>query len=153
MIITIREAKLEDVEILFRIRTSVVENYRSREQLAEMGVTPQTVTRMLQTDCQAWIAEQNQKPVAFSLANAVDHTVFALFVLPACEGQGIGGQLMQRAEDWLWQQGAAEIWLLTGNNPQFRAYGFYLHRGWQPVGHASDRQMKFIKTRNDTFSC
>jgi len=53
----IREAQLEDIETLFNIRTSVIENHQSREELATLGITPETVAEMLQTDCRAWIAE------------------------------------------------------------------------------------------------
>lgn len=53
----IREAQVEDVETLFDIRTSVIENHQSREDLVNLGITPETVAEMLLTDCRAWIAE------------------------------------------------------------------------------------------------
>ncbi len=53
----IRVAKPDDVETLFDIRTSVTENYQSREEIAELGITPETVAEMLKTDCCAWIAQ------------------------------------------------------------------------------------------------
>ena len=34
------------------------------------------------------------------------------------------------AEDWLFDRGWPEIWLLTGSDPGLRAVGFYLHLGW-----------------------
>ncbi|MFN6514092.1 MAG: GNAT family N-acetyltransferase [Nostoc sp. CreGUA01] len=147
IMINIREAKLEDIDTLFKIRTSVGENYQSREELAELGVTPQTVANMLQTDCCAWIGEINRQAVGFSMANATQKTIFGMFVLPAFEGRGVGRQLMQKAEEWLWSQGAEEIWLLTGNDPAFRAYGFYLHLEWIPVEVQSKGEVKFIKKR------
>ena len=59
---------------------------------------------------------------------------------------------MQEAEEWLFSQDIEEIWLLTGDNPKLRAYGFYLHLGWTPVGVVTDGEMegemKFVKTRN-----
>ncbi|MBW4680508.1 MAG: GNAT family N-acetyltransferase [Microcoleus vaginatus WJT46-NPBG5] len=141
----IREAQLEDIETLFSIRTSVIENYQSLEELASLGVTPETIARMLQTECRAWIAEIDTKPIAFSMANAAEKTICAMFVLPSFEGRGAGRALMQEAEQWLWRQGVEEIWLLTGNNPQLRAYGFYRHLGWIPVNVQPDGQIKFIK--------
>ncbi|MBE9183023.1 GNAT family N-acetyltransferase [Oculatella sp. LEGE 06141] len=142
---TIREARPEDVETLFMIRTSVAENYQSREDLADLGVTPATVIEMLQTDCRAWIAESNGEPAGFSMANATKKTIFAMFVLPAFECRGIGRQLMQRSERWLWSQGAEQIWLLTSNDSEIRAYGFYRHLGWIPTSVLSDGQVKFVK--------
>ena len=144
----IREAKIEDIETLFNIRTSVVENYQSREELAALGITPETITQMLQTDCRAWIAEIDEQPIAFSMANATEETIFAMFVLPSFEGCGAGRALMQQAEQWLWSQGVEEIWLLTGNNPTLRAYGFYLHLGWTPSEFQPDEQMKFVKKKS-----
>lgn len=143
----IRLAQLEDIEALFEIRTSVVENHQSREELAELGVTPETIAEMLKTNCRAWIAEINEYPIGFAMANAAEYTIFALFVRPGYEGQGAGRQLMQQAEDWLWAEGAEQICLFTGNNPQLRAYGFYQHLGWAPTNEATGRQIKFIKQR------
>jgi hypothetical protein len=59
---------------------------------------------------------------------------------------------MQAAENWFWSKGIEEIWLLTGNDPNLRAYGFYQHLNWIPVGVESDGdfqgEMKFVKSRD-----
>ena len=153
----IRVAQLEDIETLFEIRTSVVENHQSREEIAELGITPDSVAVMLQTDCRAWIAEIDGQPIAFSIANATEKTIFGIFVLPPFEGRGVGRALMQKAEEWLWSEEIEEIWLVTGNDPNLRAYGFYLHLGWIRVGVESSGAMKgemiFVKRRNGIMSC
>jgi GNAT superfamily N-acetyltransferase len=150
----IRLALLQDIDTLFEIRTSVVENHQSREEIAELGITPESVAEMLTTDCCAWIAEISDRPIGFSIANATEKTIFGIFVLPEFEGQGAGRTLMQAAENWLWSKGIKEIWLLTGNNPNLRAYGFYHHLDWVPVGVESDGyfkgEMKFVKSRKST---
>ncbi|MEO1376695.1 MAG: GNAT family N-acetyltransferase [Cyanobacteria bacterium J06635_10] len=147
----IREAQLTDIETLFDIRTSVIENYQSREEVAELGITPESVAQMLQTDCAAWITEIDGKSVGFSIANATEKTILGLFVLPSFEKRGAGRGLMEKAENWLFSQGITEIWLLTGNDSNLRAYGFYLHLGWTPVGAIADGEMKgemkFVKKR------
>jgi len=143
----IREAQIEDIETLFNIRTSVIENHQSREELVALGITPETVAEMLQTYCRAWIAEIDEQPIAFSMVNAAEKTIFAMFVLPSFEDRGAGRALMQQAEQWLWSQGVEEIWLLTGNNPNLRAYGFYLHLGWTPTDIEPDGQIKFLKKK------
>ena len=147
----IRVAQQKDIETLFEIRTSVRENYQSREEIAELGITPDSVAEMLQTDCQAWIAEIDDQPIGFTIANKTEKTILGMFVLPSFEGRGAGRALMQLAEDWLWSHDIEEIWLLTDRNPKFRAYGFYLHLGWTPIGIESDGvfegEMKFIKRR------
>ena len=126
----IRVAQATDIEAMFDIRTSVTENYQSREEIAELGITPESIAEMLVTDCCAWIAELEGQPVGFAIANATEATIFGIFVLPAFEGKGVGRSLMQAAETWLWSQGLAEIWLLTGNDPSLRAYGFYQNLDW-----------------------
>ena len=149
----IRTAQHQDIETLFEIRTSVRENYQSREEIAELGITPDSVVKMLQTDCNAWIAELENQSIGFSIANKTEKTIFGIFVLPSFEGQGAGRALMQAAEDWLWFHDIEEIWLLTDQNPKLRAYGFYLHLGWIPLGVESDGifegEMKFIKRRKN----
>jgi GNAT superfamily N-acetyltransferase len=146
----IRVAKLDDIETLFVIRTSVIENYQSREEIAKLGITPESVAEMLISDCHAWIAEISDRPIGFSIANATEKTIFGIFVLPDFEGQGVGRALMRAAEEWLWSNGIEEIWLLTANDPSLRAYGFYDRLGWLPVGVESDGdfkgEMKFVKS-------
>ena len=140
--INIRIAQRNDVETLFEIRTSVVENYQSREEIAELGITPESVTKMLEIDCCAWVAEIDEQSIGFSIANATEKTILGLFVLPSWEGRGVGKALIQTAENWLSSKGIEEIWLLTGNDPNLRAYGFYLHLNWTPVGVESDGDFK-----------
>ena len=145
----IRLAGCEDIDTLFELRTSVVENYQSREEIAELGITPQSVSQMLDTDCCAWIAEIGERAIGFSIANAMEKTIFGIFVRPAFEGRGAGRALMQAAESWLFSKGIEEIWLVTGNDPNLRAYGFYLHLGWIATAVETDGdfkgEMKFIK--------
>lgn len=152
----VRIAQRDDIDTLFDIRTSVVENYQSREEIAELGITPESVVKMLETDCCAWVAEIGNQPIGFSIANATEKTILGLFVLPYFEGQGVGRALMQDAESWLWSKGIEEIWLVTGNDPSLRAYGFYLHLNWNPVGVETDGnfrgEMKFIKRRKEEVS-
>ncbi len=144
----VRPAQSQDIETLFEIRTSVKENYQSREEIAQLGITPETVAEMLQTDCCAWVAEIEGRSIGFSIANATQRTILGMFVLPSFEGLGAGRLLMREAETWLWEKGSEEIWLITDNDPKLRAYGFYLHLGWMPIETDSDGNMKFIKRKN-----
>ena len=149
----IRIARQEDIETLFEIRTSVVENHQSREEIAEIGITPVSVAEMLATDCCSWIAQLDGQDIGFSIANKTEKNIFGLFVRPDFEGRGAGRHLMQTAEEWLWSNHIDEISLLTGNDPSLRAYGFYLHLGWIPSGVETDGdfkgEMKFVKQRSN----
>ena len=102
--------------------------------------------------CLIRLSELSRKSqIGFSIANAIESTILGMFVLPAFEDRGAGRALMQAAEHWLWSQGIKEIWLVTGNDPRLRAYGFYQHLNWIPAGVESDGdfkgEMKFIKKR------
>jgi GNAT superfamily N-acetyltransferase len=142
-------------KLSLRLEPASLENHQSREEIAQLGITPESVAKMLATDGCAWVAEIDDRPIGFSLANATEKTIFGLFVLPAFEGRGAGRALIQAAENWLRSQGIEEIWLVTGNNPNFRAYGFYLHLNWIPVGVESNGdfpgEMKFIKKLTQQF--
>ena len=112
----IRVVGYDDIDTLFELRTSVVENYQSREEIAELGITPQSISQMLDTDCCAWIAEIGDRAIGFSIANATEKTIFGIFVRPAFEDRGAWRALMQAAESWLFSKGIEEIWLVTGND-------------------------------------
>ena len=145
----IRIAVPADVPCMFDVRTSVAENHMSVEALARVGITPDSVTAMLSGDGRAWVAEEDGKIVAFSMADASDATVFAMFVHPGHEGKGLGRALMTEAEQWLFSQDCDEIWLLTAG----LATGFYQHLGWRNEGIQEDGQIRYTKrptTRSST---
>ncbi len=141
----IRIATDSDVTTLFRIRTSVNENHQSQEELAAIGVTPGSVGEMLHTTSRAWLAEIDDEAVAFSMADAEQGTIFAMFVRPGYENRGAGRALMREAEEWLFSQGHDEIWLLTGSDEKLRANGFYIHLGWNVEGVEADGQLRYVK--------
>lgn len=95
----IRIAQRDDIDALFEIRTSVIENHQSREEIAELGITPESIAKMLETDCCAWIAEIDDRPIGFSIASATGKTIFGIFVLPSFECQGAGRALVHAAEN------------------------------------------------------
>jgi GNAT superfamily N-acetyltransferase len=101
------------------VRLSVVENALSVEQLKERGITNASVAASLLTHRKGWVAEQDGRIVAFSMADRADWSIFALFVLPGYEQRGLGCRLLDLALDWLWENGAERVWLSTG--PETRA--------------------------------
>jgi GNAT superfamily N-acetyltransferase len=141
----IRIAVPTDVPAIFDVRTSVLENHMSVEELARIGITPDTVVTMLSGDGRGWVADEGGKIVAFSMADAGNATVFAMFVQPGHERRGLGRALLNEAERWLFARGSEEIWLLTDRNPQVRANGFYQHLGWKNDGIQKDGQVRYIK--------
>ncbi len=141
---TIRLATVEDIPAMFEIRTGVRENHLSYQQLADMGITPQTLQQALAEAPCAWVAEVAGVPVGFSMADAEDGCVFAAFVLPGFEGHGLGRALMEKAEVFLFQDHEV-LWLETAEAS--RASGFYRRLGWQVVKRLPEGDVRFEKRR------
>lgn len=136
-----------DAETLFDIRCSVVENYQSREELTSLGITLQSVKDMIEGgDYITTIAEEDGQPAGFSMAQISEGYVFACFVRPEFEGKGFGRALMDTTEEGLRRGGVQKAWLSTGQEPELRAVGFYLHLGWYKDGYLDDGQIIFRKT-------
>lgn len=143
----LRPALGADAETLFDIRCSVVENHQSREELASLGITVQSVKEMIEGgDYITTIAEEDGQPVGLSMAQISEGYVFACFVRPEFEGKGIGRALMETAEEGLRRGGVQKAWLSTGPEPELRAVGFYLHLGWYKDGCLDDGQIIYKKT-------
>lgn len=142
----VRAVEVSDVDDLFGIRCSVVENHQSREELAQLGITPKTVAEMIGSgDFVSFLAEQDKRPVGFTMANITEGYVFACFMLPSHEKQGIGRVLMERTEQGLASRGVRKAWLSTGPGENLRAVGFYRRLGWKQNGFLDDGQMRFEK--------
>lgn len=142
---TIRIATPADVAGMFEVRTQVRENNMSLAELAELGITPESLPDMLRGSGRGWVACDEGRVVAFAMADAGEATLFALFVRQSHEGKGLGRRLMQAAESWLAAQGCREIWLLTDADRAVRANGFYRHLGWLDDGIQEDGQVRFTK--------
>jgi GNAT superfamily N-acetyltransferase len=102
--IIFREATGADMPGITRVRTSVVENALTIEQLEERGITNASVAASFLADSKGWVAVQADEIVAFSIADRATQSIFALFVLPGYEGRGIGSILLDSALSWLWGQ-------------------------------------------------
>jgi len=149
----IRPATETDVPVLFEIRCSVGENHQSREELAGIGVTEDAVRAMIVGgEYVSFVAEIDGVEAGFTMAEVAERYVFACFVKPDCEGNGIGRALMEKTEDALRQLGVSEAWLSTGPGEELRAVGFYAHLGWRRNGYLEDGQIRFEKRLTDTES-
>lgn len=84
--LTLRDATLADIETIFTIRTSVKENHLSREEMAEMGITPQTIAGIIAESPCIWLADVDGEPAGFAMAIAEEACLFAMFVQPQFEG-------------------------------------------------------------------
>ena len=120
-----REAVFDDIPHMSRIRLAVTEN-ALRDPAR---ITPQMYADFLEEDGRGWVALVDGKIAAFSYANRIDGSIWALFVEPRFEGQGLGKQLLSLATDWLFSLGFTRVILSTGTHT--RAAQFYTRLGWQ----------------------
>ena len=123
-----REAAFADIPHMTRIRLAVTENVLRDPA----RITPQMYADFLEKDGRGWVALVDGDVVAFSYANRIDGSIWALFVDPRFEGQGLGKQLLSLAADWLFSLGFRRVTLSTGAGT--RAAQFYTRLGWR---HAS----------------
>lgn len=151
----IRLARPADLPRIFAIRTGVVDNHLSLQELAELGITEQAVGEMIDTQDCTWVAEAGGQVLGFAMVDLAQACVFALFVDPEHEGQGAGSALLRQAEYSLFQT-HARIWLETSIDS--RAAQLYQRRGWQiesllPIDRsqnpAAPQDAVFVKHRPD----
>jgi GNAT superfamily N-acetyltransferase len=135
----IREASIQDYEQLHHIRMSVKENVLNTPGL----VTYNDYEQMLSRRGKGWLYADENEIAGFAIVDLVDRNVWALFLLPEKEGQGIGRALHDKMLDWYFNQTNDELWLST--DPDTRAHKFYLHKGWQPAGMLKN-EVKLIMT-------
>ena len=127
--ITYRLATPSELDPIFEVRTSVRENHLGMDDLAERGITPALYANWLRTgEVITHCALDGDDVLGFSGVRPASAEVFALFVREEAHGQGIGGRLLELAEQALADAGCATVSLETGRGT--RAHGFYLRRGW-----------------------
>ncbi|MEB7541664.1 GNAT family N-acetyltransferase [Enterobacter huaxiensis] len=144
MNISTRAAQLSDVDSIFDVRTSVVENHLSREEMQQMGINESVVADMIEQGQCAWVATVNNKVVGFSMILPDEGCLFAAFVLTEYEGKGIGSSLVQLAEHEIFKR--HEIaWLET--NKKSRAAQFYMQLGWGNKKNINDTDIRLEKHR------
>ena len=133
--ITIRQATLEDVADLERVRGLVRENRLSAP------IPRERVVAALEERGRGWVAEHEGEVVGFSFADEPEPSIWAVFLLPQWEGRGLGRRLLDEAVGWLRSRGHATIWLSTG--PGTRAEGFYERLGWERTGLTPSGEVRF----------
>ena len=138
----IRAMTTEDMDAIFHVRTSVVDNHLSEQELEGLGLTRDSVAAMLREgDLYGWCAHGDGRVVGFSLATSSRREINALFVLPDYCGRGIGQALLDIAVCRLRRLAPGTVRLRT--NPATPSYGFYRKRGWKDAGatHEASRDV------------
>ncbi|WP_265130819.1 GNAT family N-acetyltransferase [Chryseobacterium oranimense] len=143
MNIVIREARLEDIPQIQVVRNTVKENTLSDPSL----VSNADCEEFLFERGKGWVAETETGIVGFSIADLRGNNIWALFVHPDFENQGIGRKLHDIMLNWYFGQTKENVWL--GTSPNTRAETFYRKSGWEETGTHGKSEIKFEMTYNN----
>ena len=137
----LREATIKDIPAIQRIRNSVKENMLSNPSL----VPDSDVEDYILNRGKGWVFEKDKKLVGFSIVSVQDSNVWALFIEPGNEGDGIGRALHDIMIGWYFTQTENPVWL--GTAPATRAEKFYRKAGWIETGLHGKSEIKFEMTK------
>lgn len=132
-----REATILDIQQIQVVRNAVKENMLSNPALVPDADVQDYISRR----GKGWVCVIDNVVAGFSIADLVDHNIWALFVDPNCEAKGIGKELHKLMLDWYFSQTDATVWLST--SPGTRAETFYRKQGWNEVGVYGKGEIKF----------
>ena len=133
----LREAIIDDIKQIQVVRNSVKENTLSNPNL----VTDKDCEEFLSIRGKGWVCEIENKIVGFAIADLKENNIWALFIDPKFEKNGIGQKLHKIMLDWYFLQTKDTVWLGTDINT--RAVKFYRKAGWTEVGLNGSVEMKF----------
>jgi len=135
-----REARIADIPQIQVVRSLVKENVLSDPGL----VSDKDCEDYMFTRGKGWVCEVRGSVVAFAIVDLIDHNVWALFVQPGFDRQGIGKRLHDDMLDWYFAQTDLTIWL--GTSAATRAEKFYRRAGWKEAGIHGKEEIKFEMT-------
>ena len=122
------------------VRMAVKENQLSSPD----RVTVQDNIDYLTRRGKGWVCEADDQIVGFAIADLQDYSIWALFVHPDYERQGIGRQLQALMLHWYFSQTQHPVWLST--TPRTRAEEFYRQAGWRETGRTDSGEVRFELT-------
>lgn len=139
----IREAKIEDIKQIQTVRNAVTENRLSTPNL----VSDEDCETFISERGKGWVCEINNQIVGFAIVDLKENNIWALFLDPKFEKQGIGQRLHRTMLDWYFTQTEKNVWLGTAFNT--RAESFYRKAGWTEIGTHGSNEIKFEMTYKD----
>jgi GNAT superfamily N-acetyltransferase len=138
-----REATIQDIQQIQVVRNAVKENMLSNPALVSDNDVEDYITRR----GKGWVCVIDDVVVGFSIADLVDHNIWALFVDPNVEAKGIGKELHRLMLNWYFSQTNETVWLST--SPGTRADTFYRKQGWIETGVYGKGETKFEMKKED----
>jgi GNAT superfamily N-acetyltransferase len=141
-----RETLPSDVEGLFSVRARTRENPISKERLASLGITVESIAKQMASGrMKGWVCLDSSTLVGFCNGDAETGEVLVLAVLPDYERRGIGTYLLSRVVEWLRSVGSNTIWLAASPDSRTRAHGFYRSLGWRPNGEIDENDDEILE--------
>lgn len=143
----VRDAQIADIPQIQIVRNSVKENTLSDPAL----VMDKDVEDYIIRRGKGWVGEKDGLIIGFSVVSVIDKNVWALFIQPGYEKQGMGRKLHNIMMNWYFTQTNETIWL--GTAPGTRAEQFYRRAGWIEVGIHRKGEIKFEMTAEHWKDC
>jgi GNAT superfamily N-acetyltransferase len=139
MDLVFRETLPSDIEGLFSVRARTRESAISKEGLASIGVTAESIAKQMASGrVKGWVCLDSSTLVGFCNGDGETGEVLVLAVLPEYERRGIGTGLLARVVEWLRSVSSNTIWLAASPDTRIRAHGFYRSLGWRPNGKTEE---------------
>ncbi len=138
-----REANNSDIQQMQFIRNAVKENRLSNPAL----VPDEDVAEYINKRGKGWVCVVHSEMAGFAIVDLIDNNVWALFVHPDFEANGIGTKLHDMMLDWYFEKTNEKVWL--GTEPGTRAEKFYRLQGWKEVGVHGKGEIKFEMQKID----
>ena len=138
-----REAHISDIPQMQIVRSSVKENVLSDPGL----VSDKDCEEYISVRGKGWVCEIKETVVGFSIVDLRENNIWALFVQPEFEKNGIGKKLHKEMLNWYFTQTKENVWL--GTEPKTRAAKFYRVNGWKEVGVHGKGEIKFEMSFED----
>jgi len=133
----IREAIVADIPEIQAVRNAVKENTLSDPAL----VTDKDCEEMLVVKGKGWVCQIGGRIVGFAIADLHGSNIWALFLHPDFEKQGIGQKLHNAMLHWYFSNTRETVWLST--SPGTRAELFYRKAGWIETGVYGKGEIRF----------
>lgn len=133
----LREARTADIPQIQFVRNAVKENTLSDPGL----VTYEDVAAHITRRGKGWVCELDDRIVGFAIVDLQEHNIWALFMDPRYERQGIGRRLHDTMLEWYFSQTHDTVWLGTAFHT--RAEAFYRKAGWTEAGTHGAKEIRF----------
>jgi ribosomal protein S18 acetylase RimI-like enzyme len=135
MQIEYRPATPQDAHECVRIRGLTRENAISGPRLASLGITGESWANDIRSEeLPGFICTVDDEIAGYCFGSSTTGEVMVLALLPACEDQGIGRELLNLVVTQLRALGHKRLFLGCSSDPSVRSYGFYRHLGWRSAG-------------------